>query len=241
MTGRGSSSVQRSGQAPRATVSSAALNWSIASRPLAMAAPAWANSSASVIGGGRCEPAAECRPAAGGLRQCMAHVGGQREGRMRGEHGGETRPFHQCAILGPAHRAVVRIGPQQALRQVLQHCGMRRDVGAADIVGDALGTVGEGGVAQVADQRGDGVVVQRTGLDAPADRQRDQQDGIAERVFLGARGECARSAPGVPGRVARSDRRERPAQGSLRRIVHCSKKEEQVPHGDHRETSAERH
>ena len=40
-------------------------------------------------------------------------------------------------------------------------------------------------VAQVPDQRADRRIVQRTGLDAPVDRKRDQQDRIAERVFLG--------------------------------------------------------
>jgi hypothetical protein len=45
MIGRGTSSVQRSRQAPRATVSSAETKWSSASRPLWIAKAAAANSS----------------------------------------------------------------------------------------------------------------------------------------------------------------------------------------------------
>ena len=47
---------------------------------------------------------------------------------------------------------------------------MRCDVGAADIVRDTLGTIREGGVAQVRYQGGDGVVVQGTGFDTATDR-----------------------------------------------------------------------
>ena len=130
------------------------------------------------------------RPAAGGLRQRLRHRGGQRECRMRGEHRGEARALHQGAILGPAHRAVVRIRPQQALRQFPQRRDVRRRIGAADIVGDAPCAVGKSAIAQMPDQRADRRIVQRTGLDAPVDRQRDQQHGIAERVFLGARGDA---------------------------------------------------
>ena len=52
MIGLGVSSVQRSGQAERATSINAVLKRSIASRPLAIALADWANSSCSVIGGG---------------------------------------------------------------------------------------------------------------------------------------------------------------------------------------------
>ena len=59
-------------------------------------------------------------------------------------------------------------------------------IGAADIIGDPARTIGERGVAQMRDQRPDRGVVQRTCLDTAADRQRDQQHRIAERIFLGA-------------------------------------------------------
>ncbi len=164
------------------------------------------------------------RPAAGGLRQCLRHRDGERECRMRGEHRGKARPLHQGAILGPAHRAVVRIRPQQALRQFPQRRDMRRHIGAADIVGDAACAIGEGAVAQVPDQRADRRIVQRTGLDAPVDRQRDQQDGIAERVFLGAgsnaRGQLQEFLGERPCPIEGSIRH----RGILRRIVQCSKK-----------------
>ena len=102
--------------------------------------------------------------------------------------------------------------------------GVRRDIGAADIVGDAPRAIGESGVAQVPDQRADRSIVQRAGLDAPADRQRDQQDGIAERIFLGARGDARGQLQEFLG--------ERPCpiewsvrhRGILRRIVRCSKR-----------------
>ena len=67
---------------------------------------------------------------------------------------------------------------------------MRRHIGAADIVGDAPCAAGKSAIAQVPDQRADRRIVQRTGLDAPVDRKRDQQDGIAERVFLGTSGDA---------------------------------------------------
>ncbi len=181
--------------------------------------------------GGRCDPAVGSRPPTGGLRQCVPDRRRQREGRMRGEHRRKPRPFHQRAIFRPAHRAVVRIRSQQSLRQVVQDRGMRRDVGAADIVGDAACTIGEGRVAQVFDQRPDRDVVQRAGLDAPADRQRHQQDGIAERVFLGTGGDARRQLQEFLGE------RPCPIEGSvrhhgiLRRIVHCSKTRIAVPRG----------
>ena len=106
---------------------------------------------------------------------------------MCGEHRREACALHQGAILRPAYRTVVRIRPQQALRQLLQHRNVRRDIDAADIIRDAARTIGERGVAQMRDQRPDCGIVQRAGLDTAADRQCHQQDGIAERVFLGAR------------------------------------------------------
>ena len=89
-------------------------------------------------------------------------------------------------------------------------------------------------------QTGDGVIVEGTGIHAAADRQGDEQDGTAEWVFLrtrrGTRGQLQeflgdRSGT-IEGSVWHAD--------SVLRIVQCSKKESQVPHGDHREPT-ERH
>ena len=66
---------------------------------------------------------------AGGLRQGMSGSDGHREGRMSGEHGGEARALHEGAVLDPAHRAVVWIGPQQVLRQSGQDRGVLLRVG----------------------------------------------------------------------------------------------------------------
>jgi hypothetical protein len=163
------------------------------------------------------------RPATGRLRQRPRHRDGECERRMRGEHRGKARPLHQGAVLGPAHRTVVRIWPHQALRQFPQRCDMRRRIGAADILGDASCAAGERAVAQVSDQRADRRIVQRTGLDAPVDRKRDQQDRVAERVFLGAgrnpRGQLQEFLGKRPCPIEGSVRHP----GILRRIVRCSK------------------
>ncbi len=164
------------------------------------------------------------RPAAGGLRQCLRHRGGDSECRMRGEHGGKARPLHQGAIFGPPHRAVVRIRSQQTLRQFPQRRDVPRHIGAPHIVGNAACPIDESAVAQMLDQRAQRRIVQRTGLDAPVDRQRDQQDRIAERVFLGAGGDARGQLQEFLGE------RPCPIEGGirhrviLRQIVQCSKK-----------------
>ena len=100
---------------------------------------------------------------------------------------------------------------------------------------DTLGTIGEGGVAQVGYQAGDGVIIQRTGFDAATDRQGDEQYGTAEWIFLrarrGTRGQLQEFLGDRSGTIEGSIWHT----CSVLRIVHCSKKERQVPHGDHRE------
>lgn len=162
-------------------------------------------------------------PAAGRLDQCVRNGGRERECGVRGEHHREPRTFHQGTVLRPAHRAVVRIRTQQALRQFAQHRFMRRDIGATDIVGDPARTIGKSGIAQVLDQHADRGVVQRAGFDTPADRQRHQQDRVAERIFLGAgggaRGQLQEFLGERPCPIEWSVRHHR----TLRCIVQCSK------------------
>ena len=129
----GVSSVQRSGQAPRATEISAALNRSMASRPLAMAAADWSNSLRRVIGGGRWDFERRGWAAAGGLGERLVDRQRQGEGRMRGEDGGEAGAFGERLVFGPADRAVVGVGAQQMLRQAGQDAVIGRGVDAAEI------------------------------------------------------------------------------------------------------------
>ena len=105
---------------------------------------------------------------------------------MGGEHTCEPGAFDQRAIFGPAHRAVIWIGPQQPTCQLVQDRVVRRAIGAADVVGEAVGAVDQRRVAQVPDQRVDVTIIQGTGAYAAADRQSDQQDRIAEGILTGA-------------------------------------------------------
>ena len=107
-----------------------------------------------------------------GLRQGVACRDRQRERRMRGEHSGEARALHQRAILDPTHRAVIRVGPQQMLRQTGQHGSVLLHVGATHVGCQPLRPVVEGGIAKMADQRGDVGLGQRVRIHAPADGER---------------------------------------------------------------------
>ena len=120
--------------------------------------------------------------AAGGLGERDAGVVGQREGRVRGEDGGEARGLHLGAVAGEGDRAVLRIRPDQALGD-----GGERGRAALqpDIGGEPPGAVGGGEVRQSLDQGGDGVDVQQPLIHPPADRQGDEQDGVAEGVLRG--------------------------------------------------------
>ena len=140
------------------------------------------------------------------------------------EHRREARPFHQGAVLRPAHRAVIRIGAQQALRQLLQDRGVDRDIGAADIVRDTPRAIGESGVAQIPDQSPDRSIVQCARLDTAADRQRNQQDGIAERILIGARGDARCQLQEFLGNWPCPIEWSVRHRGILRRIVQCSKR-----------------
>ena len=194
MTGRGFSSVQRSGQAERATDSRAALNRSIASRPFAVDGVAGLlELLASVIGRRAVRGKAGAgRPQAASASALPTGVG-QREGGVRGEHRGETAcapPGRGIPPSGPgcrSDRAAAGAGRGAAATASFA-CG----IDAADIGGDAAGAVGEGGVAQVADQRRRSAasVERRPGIHAPGDGQRHQQHRIAERVFVSAGAEA---------------------------------------------------
>ena len=106
------------------------------------------------------------------------------------------------------------------------------DIGAADIIRDTPGTIGESGVAQVGDQGGDGVVVQGTGFDTATDRKGHDQYGTAEWIFLrarcGTRGQFQEFLGDRPGTIEGSVWHV----GILRLIVRCSKKEDSLPHGE---------
>ena len=94
------------------------------------------------------------RPAAGGFSQCLIDRQRQREGWMCGEHRRKTRAFRQCAVFRPAHRTVVRIGPQQVLRQTGQDAVVALGVDATKVYRNARRPVHECRVPQIADQRG---------------------------------------------------------------------------------------
>ena len=118
---------------------------------------------------------------------------------MRGEDRGETGAFRQCLVFRPADRAVVRVGTQQMLRQTGEDGVIRRGVDAAEIVGDAVGPVGESGVAQIA---GSGRRCRLRSTSPVSNRRVIASDtsktGLPNGSSLrGRRG--ARSGPAVPG------------------------------------------
>ncbi|MEJ1978583.1 MAG: hypothetical protein WDN49_23190 [Acetobacteraceae bacterium] len=111
-------------------------------------------------------------------------LGGQREGGVRGEHGGEAAALDHGLELAERHRAVRRVRPDQAGGNGLER-GLRA-AQAADIGANAGGAVVERLVPQGAH---DGLEVLHgdlAGIHAPCDRQRHGEDRAAERVRAAA-------------------------------------------------------
>ena len=118
---------------------------------------------------------------------------------MRGEHRGEARAFDQSPIFGPAHRAVVRIGTQEMLSQAGQDRIVLGGVDAPDIGRQPTRPVGEGGVAEMADQTADRRFRQFQGVDPPGDGQGNQQHRVAERILSRFGTEAGGKAEQLPG------------------------------------------
>ncbi len=98
-----------------------------------------------------------------------------------------------------------------------------RRVDAADIVGDARGAIGEGGVAQIADQAGDVVLGQAAGVHLAGDRERHQQDRVAERVLVGTGAEAGGQVQEFLGQGGGFRQLGHPAWQECDRFVRCSK------------------
>jgi hypothetical protein len=124
--------------------------------------------------------------AAGGLGQRGASCRRQGEGRVGGEDGGEAGRLQQGAVTGERHRAVIRVRPHQprGQRREIRHA-VRDGIAQPDIGGQPLRPVGGGGIGQPLHHIRQPIEVEGAIIDSPADRQRDQQDRVAERVLRG--------------------------------------------------------
>ena len=143
---------------------------------------------------------------------------------MRGEDGGESGPFHQRAVFGPADRGIVGVGPQKGVGETCEDRVVSLLIRAADIFRETFGPGGEGGVPQMADQGDDRVLGQLAEIHAAGDGEREQQNGIAERVFLNSRAQSRRQFQQFLGEEGGRVRGWDIGHGRrMARIVRCSK------------------
>ena len=102
---------------------------------------------------------------------------------MRREHAGVARTLHEGAHLAERQRAVLRVGPHQAFRQLDERRLGRGQLGTAYVVRQPPGTLACRRVAQKGDNAGDLRFVQPALVQLPADGQRRGEHGVAERVL----------------------------------------------------------